>query len=88
MTMQRTGAAAGMPPMVDCAEAERRLQGFVDRELTPVEVAEVQMHLDSCANCRGRFRFEEHFRRIVRRRDETETAPAGLRERIRRLLGY
>ncbi len=71
--------------MIDCLEAERRLHRYVDRELSDVEVAEVQGHLDACNNCRARFRFESGLRRLVKRAGQNESTPQGLRERIRRL---
>lgn len=71
--------------MIDCHEAERRLHRYVDRELSAVEMAEVQQHLDACENCRARFRFEAGLRRLVRNAAQKEPTPHGLRERIRRL---
>lgn len=73
----------GMTSMVDCAEAERRLLRYLDRELTLREEQEVRMHLDLCENCRTRYRFEERLKRLVRQRGAEPAAPAGLRDRIR-----
>ena len=71
--------------MIDCKEAERRLHGYLDRELSELEAAEVQQHLEVCDNCRARFRFEEGLRRLVQRAAGNESAPTGLRERIRQI---
>lgn len=71
--------------MIDCMEAERRLQRFLDRELSEIEIAEVQGHLDMCDNCRARFRFEAGLNRLVKRAAQDEAAPSELRERIRAL---
>jgi mycothiol system anti-sigma-R factor len=71
--------------MIDCSEAERRLHTYLDRELSEVEIAEVQEHLEMCDNCRARFRFEDGLKRLVHRAGGSETAPSGLRERIRTL---
>ena len=71
--------------MIDCHEAERRLHRYVDRELSEVEVAEVQHHLEACENCRARFHFEFGLRRLIGRAMHNEPAPQSLRERIRRL---
>lgn len=68
--------------MADCAEVERRLQRYLDRELTPQQAQEVQMHLGRCENCRTRYRFEEKLRRLVRTSGAEPAAPAALRERI------
>lgn len=73
----------GMTSMVDCAEAERRLLRYLDRELTLREEQEVRMHLDLCENCRTRYQFEERLKRLVRQRGAEPAAPAGLRDRIR-----
>jgi mycothiol system anti-sigma-R factor len=73
------------PALIDCQEAARRMEAYLDRELSDREVAEVQLHLESCDNCRARFRFEEGLLRLVRRAGQAERAPAGLRERIRAL---
>ena len=35
-----------------CEEALRRLEEFLDRELTAEEMQRVQAHLDTCAACR------------------------------------
>ena len=71
--------------MIDCGEAERRLHRFVDRELSEVEVVEVQHHLEACENCRARFRFEAGLRRLIHQAARSESAPPELRDRIRRL---
>lgn len=76
----------GEARIIDCAEAERRLHRYVDRELSEGEAAEVRLHLNVCENCRARFRFEEGLRRVVRRAAADEATPQGLRERIRRLV--
>jgi mycothiol system anti-sigma-R factor len=49
-----------------CAKCEEMLQPYLDRELSDVERAEAEAHLDSCSYCRKRYRFEESLRRFVR----------------------
>jgi anti-sigma factor (TIGR02949 family) len=49
-----------------CAKCEEMLQPYLDRELSDAERAEAEAHLDSCAYCRKRYRFEESLRRFVR----------------------
>jgi len=49
-----------------CAKCEEMLQPFLDRELTDAERREAEAHLDDCAYCRNRYRFEESLRRYVR----------------------
>jgi mycothiol system anti-sigma-R factor len=66
---------------MNCREVAIRLHEFVDRELSPEEVAEVQRHLDACPPCLQMFELEVHMRRLVRRAC-CEMAPESLRLRI------
>ena len=67
---------------IDCQEAARRLHGFLDKELNEAEISEVQGHLDSCDECKSKFRFEASFRRVVMKRSSEQQAPASLKQRI------
>jgi mycothiol system anti-sigma-R factor len=49
-----------------CAKCEEVLQPFLDRELSDTEHAQAEAHLDQCAYCRRRYRFEEKLRMYVR----------------------
>jgi mycothiol system anti-sigma-R factor len=49
-----------------CAKCEEVLQPFLDRELSDAEHAQAETHLDQCAYCRRRYRFEEKLRMYVR----------------------
>ena len=41
-----------------CDEALRRLEDYLDSELTSADLRRVQEHLDGCAPCTSRFRLE------------------------------
>ena len=49
-----------------CAHCEEMMQPYMDRVLTDGERAEAEAHLDECAYCRARYRFEEELRQFVR----------------------
>ena len=51
------------------------MQPFMDRVLTDVERAEAETHLDECAYCRKRYRFEEKLRMYVRQAWAEEMPP-------------
>ena len=51
----------------NCAETYQRLQDYLDRELTPEEIAAVEAHLALCGMCAEEYRFEESVLRHVRR---------------------
>ena len=58
-----------------CAKCEELLQPYLDRDLTDQERAEAEDHLEGCAYCRRRYRFEEELRRFVRQAAVEEMPP-------------
>ena len=44
--------------MLDCRETFRKLDAYVDRELQPDELMQVEEHLARCADCAGEFSVE------------------------------
>jgi len=69
-------------PYGRCRETIVKLQTFLDRELSQDEVVTVRYHLEQCPGCEHLFRFEDHWRRLIKVRACTENAPATLREQI------
>jgi anti-sigma factor (TIGR02949 family) len=70
----------------DCEKCEELLQGYLDRDLTPAEVVVAEGHLDKCAYCRRRYRFEEKLRRYIKT-TASERMPAGLMAKLAELRG-
>jgi anti-sigma factor (TIGR02949 family) len=68
----------------DCDKCEKLLQGYLDRELSDVEVAVAERHLDACDYCRRRYRFEESLRVYVRT-TAAERMPPGLMAKLAEL---
>lgn len=66
---------------MDCEQCEEVMQPFLDRDLSDAERAEAEGHLDGCAYCRRRYRFEAELRRFVRQVPVEPMAPE-LRERL------
>ncbi len=64
-----------------CAKCEEALQPYLDRELDEAEQAEAEAHLDRCAYCRKRYRFEVSLRRYVRQA-VAEPMPVELKEKL------
>jgi len=71
---------------MNCKECVERLEELVDKELTPLEASEVQMHLENCPSCTDRFEFEAGMKRLVRTCCGSDRAPDSLRERLRAIL--
>jgi anti-sigma factor (TIGR02949 family) len=70
----------------DCEKCEELLQGYLDRELTEEEHAVAQAHLEGCAYCKRRYKFEVTLRRYVRT-SAVERMPPGLMEKLLQLRG-
>jgi anti-sigma factor RsiW len=68
-----------------CDKCEEMLQPYLDRELTDRERAEAQEHLDSCAYCRKRYRFEEELRVFVRQATTVEVMSPDLKQKLSEL---
>ena len=70
--------------MCNCDECEQWMQPYMDRVLTDAERAEAESHLDECAYCRKRYRFEEHLRQFVRQA-VVEPMPIALKQKLSEL---
>jgi anti-sigma factor RsiW len=68
--------------MCNCEECEQWMQPYMDRVLTDAERAEAEEHLDRCAYCRKRYRFEERLRQFVRHAVAEEPMPAELKHKL------
>ena len=69
-----------------CEEAFRRIDDFLDRELSPEETALVQEHLEVCAACAREFAYEASVLRNVRAKVRQIDVPADLQARIAAML--
>jgi len=67
-----------------CERCEEMMQPYLDRELTVQEMSEAEGHLDGCAYCRRRYRFEVSLRRYIRTA-ATEQMPPELKAKLSQL---
>jgi anti-sigma factor (TIGR02949 family) len=65
-----------------CEEAFRRLDDYLDRELSAEETALVNEHLEICAGCAREFNFEESVLKGVRAKLRQIDLPPTLQARI------
>ncbi len=72
-------------PQLACREAERRLQEYVDRQLTGAEIRAIEEHLAVCERCADCYRFEAEVRTYVKRACAAEPCPETLKVRLRTL---
>ena len=71
---------------ITCAEAFRRLDDYLDRELSPTEAAEVEAHLRTCAACAREYSFEASVLNDVRAKVRRVQAPGTLRNSVLKLI--
>jgi anti-sigma factor (TIGR02949 family) len=69
-----------------CLETVRRLDDYLDRELSEAESHEVERHLETCDRCLQRFRFEAAVVEDLRMKLRRVTVPGALESRVRDLL--
>jgi anti-sigma factor (TIGR02949 family) len=69
-----------------CEEAFRRLDDYLDRELTSDETVLVREHLEICAGCAREFNFEASVLRGVRDKLRQIDLPESLQARILAVL--
>ena len=66
----------------DCVEFLDRIVYFIDNELDEADCAVVQVHLRECGPCLERYDLQRTVKALVAR-SCTESAPDGLREKVR-----
>lgn len=65
-----------------CEEAFRRIDDYLDRELSAEEMRLIEEHLETCAACTREFNFEASVLRQVRSKLERVVVPSDLLGRI------
>jgi len=71
--------------MLTCREAIARMSAFLDRELGPLDVARITLHLSTCAPCRAYLRTLRATIRIAGRAADVEM-PEEMKRRLRAFL--
>ena len=71
---------------VDCARALELLQDYLKREASPALSAEIERHLEACADCITHARFERNFLLVLQARSAGLRCPDALRARIAEAL--
>jgi anti-sigma factor (TIGR02949 family) len=75
-----------VPDRYTCEEVFRRLNDYLDRELTAAEIRLVEEHLDACEGCASEYRFEAAVLEDLRRKLRSVRLPPGLAARIARTI--
>lgn len=70
-----------------CLETVRRLDDYLDRELSVAERHEVERHLETCDRCLHRFRFEAGVVEEIKAKLRRVKQPEGLASKLKEVLG-
>ena len=70
------------PDRLTCEEMFRRLDDYMDRELSADQAALVREHLEVCAVCAAEYAFESSMLRSVREKLNRIAAPPDLMRKI------
>ena len=70
------------PDRLTCEELFRRLDDYMDRELSADDAALVREHLETCAVCATEYSFEASLLKSVREKLRHISAPADLMKKI------
>lgn len=73
-------------PLLSCSETFRRLDDYLDRELSAEEAVAVETHLRACAMCSGEFEVERELLDAIRSRLTRLRVPDELKAKISALL--
>jgi len=66
----------------ECSDYLERIVFFLDNELDDADCSEVRVHLDECGPCLEKYDLQRTVKQVVAR-SCSESAPDGLRERVR-----
>jgi anti-sigma factor (TIGR02949 family) len=69
-----------------CEQVFRRLDDYLDRELTDAEMELVHEHLETCANCASEHEFQASVLREVKSRVRRIGVPSDLLAKVSRAL--
>lgn len=72
---------------MDCRLAHRHVDGYVDEELSPSVIFELEAHLSRCETCQTQVDFARRLKRTLKEQFSDTCAPVGLRESVASALG-
>lgn len=78
--------SCGKPHETDCREVLAEVYFYLDLECDETRREVIRTHLDECSPCLREYGIEQEVKALVARCCGRETAPAGLRERLRARL--
>ncbi len=78
--------SCGKPHETPCDEVLEDVYTYLDAECDQTSKAKIKQHLHECSPCLQEFGIEQEVKALVNRCCGDETAPVGLRERLKAKL--
>jgi mycothiol system anti-sigma-R factor len=71
---------------IECREALKQIELFLDGELGPSMHAEIHEHLGSCDSCTGHWHFRRRLKELLRATCGCDEVPTELLQRVHEVL--
>jgi len=70
----------------DCAEVEKRVQAYLDNEVSDEELLMIEDHLSYCLPCDKKVEFEQKLKDIIKYKATENKYPKALEEELKKII--
>lgn len=70
----------------DCAEVEKKVQAYLDNEVSDEEILLIEDHLSYCLPCDKKVEFEQKLKDIIRYKAAEIKYPKSLEEELKKII--
>jgi anti-sigma factor (TIGR02949 family) len=74
------------PKKYDCAEIEKRVQAFLDNQVSDKELLMIEDHLSYCLPCDKKVEFERRLKEIIKHKAAENEYPKVLDEELKKII--
>ena len=70
----------------DCAEVEKRVQAYLDNQVSDEELLKIEDHLSYCLPCDKKVEFEQRLKEIIKYKATENKYPKALEEELKKII--
>jgi len=70
----------------NCAEIEKRVQAFLDNQVSDDEIILIEDHLSYCLPCDKKVEFEKKLKQIIKYKSSEKKYPKSLEEELKKII--
>lgn len=74
------------PKKFDCAEIEKRVQAYLDNQVSDEELLLIEEHLGHCLPCDKKIEFEKKLKKIIKYKAAEKEYPKSLEEDLKKII--